>query len=91
MPTPPFHFARNVRCQVLSAWCLTWCILGVGLVAPAQPEVDGNPQSSRFIRIPKDTDDWTRHFRIGALVGMNISASFNETGLFNVSGNNVAN
>ena len=60
-------------------------------VAPAQPDVDGNPDSSAFIRIPKDTDDWTRHFRIGALVGMNISANFNQNGLFNISGNNPAN
>ncbi len=52
---------------------------------------DGNPDSNAFIRIPSDTDDWTRHFRIGAMVGMNISAKFNEKGLFNIPGNNAAN
>lgn len=82
---------RNGRLHVLSAWCLACCFLGVALAASAQPEIDGKPDSSAFIRIPSDTDDWTRHFRIGAMVGMNISASFNEKGLFNVSGNNSAN
>jgi hypothetical protein len=58
--------------------------------ASAQPDVDGNPDSSAFIKIPADTADWTRHFRIGALVGMNISANFSMKGNFNVSGNNPA-
>ena len=82
---------RNVRFHVLSAWCLAGCCLGVAPTATAQPEVDGKPDSSAFIRIPKDTDDWTRHFRIGALVGMNIGAKFNTSGsAFNISGNNPA-
>ena len=66
------------------------CLLGVVPAVTAQPDVDGNPDANAFIRIPKDTDDWTRHFRIGALVGMNINASFNENGQFNISGNNPA-
>jgi hypothetical protein len=82
---------RRVRPHVFSAGCLAGCFLGVVPAATAQPEVDGKPDSSAFVRIPSDTDDWTRHFRIGALVGMNISASFNESGAFNVSGNNPAN
>ena len=82
---------RNARFHALSAWFLTCCFLGVVQVASAQPDVDGKPDSSAFIRIPSDTDDWTRHFRIGALVGMNISAKFNESGVFNISGNNAAN
>lgn len=88
----PLHsILRYVQLHVLFAWCLTCCFLGVALAASAQPEIDGKPDSSAFIRIPKDTDDWTRHFRIGAMVGMNIKASFNENGLFNISGNNAAN
>jgi len=51
----------------------------------------GDPDSNAFIRIPSDTADWTRHFRIGAVVGFNISANFNERGTFGVSGNNPAN
>jgi len=86
-----FHFMRNARLHSLSAWCLAGCFLGVALTASAQPDVDGKPDSYAFIRIPSDTDDWTRHLRIGAMVGMNIGASFNEKGLFNISGNNAAN
>ncbi len=53
---------------------------GFVLPAFAQPETfEGNPDSSAFIPIPKDTDDWTRHFRLGALVGLNISANFNAS------------
>ena len=81
----------NARFRPWFAWCLAGCLVGVALRAPAQPEVYGNPDSSAFIPIPKDADDWTRHFHIGALVGLNISASFNEKGLFNISGNNAAN
>jgi hypothetical protein len=81
---------KNGRCNKWFMWLLACCFAGVSLAARAQPDVDGNPDSSAFIRIPSDTDDWTRHFRIGALVGMNISANFSMKGNFNVSGNNPA-
>lgn len=32
-----------------------------------------------------DDDDWTRHFRIGAMVGFNISANFSTKGTFNIN------
>jgi hypothetical protein len=48
----------------------------------------GDPDSYKFIRIPSDTGDWTRHFRIGALVGLNINAEFSQKGAFGISGNN---
>ncbi len=67
---------------------------GVALAAPAQSDSSasfgGDPDSFAFIRIPSDTPDWTTHFRIGALVGMNISANFSIKGQFNISGNNPA-
>ena len=67
------------------------CSLGFAPAALAQPDTfGGNPDSSRFIWVPKDTDDWTRHFRIGAVVGMNISADFNQSGLFTLPGNSAA-
>jgi len=73
------------------AWCLLACLLSYASTASAQPEsFGGNPDSYAFLRIPPDTDDWTRHFRIGALVGMNISANFSESGTFSISGNNPA-
>jgi hypothetical protein len=83
---------KSVHLHVFSAWCLAGCFMGVAPAASAQPEVDGKPDSSAFIRIPADTDDWTRHFRIGALVGMNINASFSRSGsAFGISGNDPAN
>jgi len=47
----------------------------------------------RFWKIEKvsDEDEWTRHFRIGAIVGLNISANFTTKGKFNIPGNNAAN
>ncbi len=86
----PHSISKSVRLRVLAAGFLACCLLGIAPAVSAQPEVDGKPDSSAFIRIPKDTDDWTRHFRIGALVGMNIGASFKENGAFNISGNNPA-
>jgi len=71
-------------------WILAGWLGGEAMRASAQPEVYGNPDSSAFIPIPKDTDDWTRHFRLGALVGMNIKANFNMNGTFGISGNNPA-
>ena len=83
--------AINGRFRTLLAWCL---LAGLTAFAPAllaQPNTFyGNPDSYAFIRIPSDTDDWTRHFRIGALLGMNISANFTRNGTFGISGNNPA-
>lgn len=84
------------------AGCLACGFAGLAICAPAQSDfwstgstsIDtfgGDPDSYAFIWIPSDTDDWTRHFRIGAVTGLNISAKFNEQGLFNISGNQAAN
>ncbi len=81
---------RINRSGQLPIWALAICFVSSTIEALAQPEVYGSPDSSRFIRIPKDAEDWTRHFRLGALAGFNIGASFHEAGVFNVSGNNVA-
>lgn len=72
-------------------WLVAACCLS-GLASPAlaQPEIYGEPDSSKFILIPPDADDWTRHFRVGALVGLNIGASFHTQGTFGSSGNNPA-
>jgi hypothetical protein len=65
-------------------------------LAQPQPGVQPQPSSDhwadyfRIQKVSKD-DDWTRHFRIGAMVGMNISASFSMNGQFNIPGNNAAN
>ena len=99
--SPAFVLLRRGRHRLPSFTCFArrvwrvWCLLA-GLIiyvatVSAQPELfGGNPDTSAFLRIPPNTDDWTRHFRIGALVGMNISANFSVNGTFGVSGNNPA-
>jgi hypothetical protein len=73
------------------AGCLTATVAGLANPTHAQFDTfDGDPGSNAFIRIPADTDDWTRHFRLGALMGMNISANFAMKGSFGVSGNHPA-
>jgi hypothetical protein len=89
-----WHRLRRFKCATRNIW-FVWCLLtgltGFAPVVSAQPALfGGNPDTSAFLRIPPDTDDWTRHFRIGALVGMNISANFSRSGTFNISGNNPA-
>jgi hypothetical protein len=84
------------------AGCLACGVAGMAMCASAQLDwlstgassmdtFGGDPDSYAFIWIPPDTADWTRHFRIGVMAGFNISAKFNEQGLFNLSGNNAAN
>jgi len=59
--------------------------------AQPQPQPGVQPQPSPDLwdrwgiqKVSKD-DDWTRHFRIGAMVGLNISANFSTKGTFNIS------
>ena len=85
---PTFKFMKAARFRTVLAGCLFGCLLGLGASAWAQPDVDGHPDSSAFYLIPPDTDDWTRHFHIGSMVGLNIGGSFRLNGDFNVSGNN---
>jgi len=75
------------------AGCLSACAAAWALPAHAQFDdnyTDVNTGTNGLVRIPKDTDDWTRHFRLGAIVGMNINASFGMRGNFGISGNNPA-
>ena len=56
-----------------------------------KPQTGVQPQSSPDIwdrwgiQKVSDDDDWTRHFRIGAMVGLNISANFSMKGTFNIN------
>ena len=88
MFAPPCKLMSTARFRAVLTACLLGWLLGRGLTASAQPDVDGHPDSSAFYLIPPDTDDWTRHFRIGGMVGLNISGNFHLNGNFNVSGNN---
>jgi hypothetical protein len=68
------------------------CWMGVSVAASGQQPPPGNFTARwRQIEEINPNYDWTRHFRIGALVGMNIKASFQMSGDFNVSGNSAAN
>ena len=91
MRAPFGNFFAAASSQVILAACLWAGLAGLAPETSAQPETfEGNPDSWAFSRIPANTDDWTRHFRIGALVGMNISANFSRNGTFGISGNNPA-
>jgi hypothetical protein len=54
-----------------------------------QPRVQTQPSPDLWdrwgIQKVSDDDDWTRHFRIGAMVGLNISANFSTKGTFNIN------
>ena len=76
-----------LRISKLHAGCLSAWAASVALSAQAQYDTfGGDPSTNAFIRIPSDTDDWTRHFRLGAMVGLNIKANFSMSGSFPVSG-----
>ena len=80
----------------------TWLARGLlcfvaGIAGSAAAQSDsmdtfgGKPDTSKLIRIEPEDNDWTRHFRLGAMVGMNISANFKTKGTFNIAGNQTAN
>jgi len=91
MILPPQSFYRDARSH---AALLSCCLVGLALAASAQSDsadtFGGDPSKYSVLWIPSDTDDWTRHFHLGAMVGMNISANFKMSGQFNISGNNAA-
>jgi hypothetical protein len=62
--------------------------------AQPQPSVQTRPSTDAWdrweIKKVSDDDDWTRHFRIGAMVGLNISANFNSKSIINFSGKGAA-
>jgi hypothetical protein len=83
---------RNTSLYKLAKHCLIFSFTGLTFAAAAQTNNDGGWEHYLGLqKVSAENDDWTRHFRIGALVGFNIGANFNEKGLFNISGNNAAN
>jgi len=85
------HLLKNGCFHGLFAWSLACFFAGIAPNCIAQMNTNEKFDSSGFILIPPHGDDWTRHLHIGAMVGMNIGASFHENGLFKIAGNNVAN
>jgi hypothetical protein len=64
-------------------------------LAQPQPGIQPQPAGDRWadaFRIQKvsEDDDWTRHFRLGAVAGLNISANFSMKGPSKIPGNNAA-
>jgi hypothetical protein len=76
----------------LCAGCCSFGAASLALSAHAQMDTfDGFPGTNALVRIPADTHDWTEHFRLGAMVGLNIKANFSVNGNnFPISGNNPA-
>jgi hypothetical protein len=65
-------------------------------LAQPQPGIQPQPAGGHWadaFRIQKvsEDDDWTRHFRIGAVAGMNISANFSMKSPSKIPGNKAAN
>ena len=62
--------------------------LGLAGVASAQQPARPEPlPRNLWVEVPPEpVNDWTRHFRIGMLVGMNLKANFSMNGEFSVSG-----
>jgi len=90
MQTLKHRFLKNGCSHSLFAWSLACLLVGITANCMAQTNADAQFDSSGFVLI-RPGDDWTRHFHVGALVGMNIGAGFHENGLFKISGNNAAN
>ncbi len=81
---------RNSCSSPLLRWCLLPVCAGFALTAVAQ---ETSPDNGLHHLLGLDTlsdDDWTRHFRIGALVALNAHANFSMNGQSGVSGNNPA-
>ena len=80
----------TVRILQSAARGVLWCSAGLSLVAVAQqPQAppEGTPPQHLWIETPPELlNDSRRHFRVGALVGINIKAEFKMSGQFNVSG-----
>jgi hypothetical protein len=72
-----------------------WCLALPALTPAASAQTTNNEDSGWWhpftMEKASQPGDWTQHIRLGAVLGFNIKANFNESGLFNVSGNNAAN
>ena len=81
-PITPVRFLRSVL-----RWTAGGCT-GLAVVASAQqPMPPETLPRNVWIQVPPEPlDDWSRHFRIGMLVGFNFKASFSMSGQFSVSG-----
>jgi hypothetical protein len=77
----------------LSLGCLLPCFMGFTVAAVADQSQSEQEAFDHYFGLNSKSDDdgWSGHFSIGAMVGLNINASFKENGLFNIPGQNLAN
>ena len=72
-----------------------WLPIFMGMAFAARADETRSEQEAfdRYFGLPAAArqSDWTGHFSLGAVVGFNISAKFNESGLFNLPGSGLAN
>jgi len=72
-----------------------WLPLLTGMTLSAHADINLSEQEAfdRYFRLPTTSQlsDWNQHFSMGAAVGFNISAKFNESGVFNLPGGGLAN
>jgi len=81
------------RCFTSAVLGALSCFLGQARLASAQPAPasasppDDVPPQHLWIEVPPEPlHDWPRHFRVGALLGINLKAEFSMGGDFTVSG-----
>ena len=68
----------------------SWSLLAAMLGCSSFSALADDSVPKGFVRIPPDTDDWTRHFSLGTMVAFNVKADFRMSGAFTLSGNNPA-
>jgi hypothetical protein len=66
-------------------------LAGLSLAARADENPSEQEAFDRYFRLPavSQQNNWNQHFSLGAAVGFNISAKFNESGIFNLPGSSL--
>lgn len=85
------HPSAAKACFTRALGGAVFCGVGLALAASAQqtlpPSPEETPPQHLWIESPPETlNNWPRHFRVGAFLGINIKAEFKMSGNFSVSG-----
>src|SRR5262249_48661628 len=93
LPISTSVFGFNVQPSTLNVeFALRWLVGAAGSLitmatsAQQAPPAGTLPSNVWIEQEPKPANDWSRHFRVGLLVGFNLKASFSQSGQFSVSG-----
>jgi hypothetical protein len=72
-----------------------WLPIFAGMTLAARADESQSEQAAfdQYFRLPtaSQSGNWSSHLSLGAAVGLNISAKFNESGMFNLPGSGLAN